>query len=76
MDDRTKLPKKDWKKSKISKKTLMTIGDVNNDIQILKTQSGHQPYITIFDAKGELISVYENKNYSLNLFIDWLLNNR
>ncbi len=57
VDHKTELKKEFWKKSKLNpRKTLKRIGAFNNELQILLTQSGSQPYFAILNDEGEVSS--------------------
>ncbi len=65
VDDRTPAEKELWKQSKFSKDTLRTIGELNNQLQIELTKTGHQPYFAILTEDKKIVSTInftEEKN--------------
>jgi thioredoxin-related protein len=55
VDDRSKLPKNKWLKSKLTGEYLTEIGSRNNELQIETTQSGTQPYFAIINENKDIL---------------------
>lgn len=80
VDDKTELPKNQWKTSKVDGKFKKTIGRINADIQICYFGNNAQPNYCILDNKEELLAeprgIKANepnaKNYDVKEFIAFL----
>ena len=72
VDDKTKLPEKDWYQSEYDGKTKKTIGKQNADYQIVKYVNNAQPFYVLMDAEENLL--VEPKGYDLDIgrFVDFL----
>lgn len=71
VDDKTKLPKNQWVKSKITGKNMEEIGTRNNELQILLSQSGTQPYFVIIDWNKNVLGAIEYEPIQ-EYFLDFL----
>ncbi len=72
VDDKTKLPKKDWYTSSYDQKIKKTIGKQNADFQITRFQNNAQPFYIILNEAGDLL--HEPMAYNLNIshFVNFL----
>jgi len=52
VDDRTKLPEKEWTVSKADGKTLKTIGQLNANLEVELFKTNAQPFYIVADSKG------------------------
>ncbi len=65
VDDKTKLPEKDWVKSTYDGKIKKTIGKKYADFQITKFNVNAQPFYVLMDADGNVLTA--PKAYDLNV---------
>ena len=82
VDDKTKLPEKEWIKSSYDGKMKKTIGKIYADFQISQFNVNAQPYYVLLDNKGDLSEPNHIKNnlltkpraYNLDidLFVEFL----
>ncbi|MEO1254947.1 MAG: thioredoxin family protein, partial [Bacteroidota bacterium] len=72
VDDRTRLPEKDWYRSSFDGKIKKTIGQQNADFQITRFNNNAQPFYVILNQKEELLA--QPKAYDLHIpaFVDFL----
>ncbi len=72
VDDKKRLPKEDWIKSKYDGKWKKSIGKKNADFQIFNYNINAQPYYCLLDTKGELL--VDPMAYDLNVsnFVEFL----
>ncbi len=78
VDDRTKLPEKNWYKSSFDGKIKKTIGQKNADFQITRFNNNAQPFYVILNTDEKLLE--KPKAYELNVihfteFLDQSLEN-
>ncbi|WP_083645680.1 protein-disulfide reductase DsbD family protein [Christiangramia flava] len=74
VDEKTELPESEWYVSAHDQKVKKTIGKQNLDFMIQKLNANAQPYYTLVDTSGSLLSA--PKGYDLNVenFIEFLDN--
>ncbi|MCM4158141.1 disulfide bond formation protein DsbD [Gramella sp. AN32] len=74
VDEKTELPESEWYVSRHDQKVKKTIGKQNLDFMIQKLNANAQPYYTLVDTKGSLLSA--PKGYDLNVenFVEFLDN--
>jgi thiol:disulfide interchange protein DsbD len=74
VDEKTELPENEWYVSAYDERIKKTIGGQNLDFMIQKLNANAQPYYTLIDTKGSLLSA--PKGYDLNVanFIEFLDN--
>ncbi len=74
VDEKTELPESEWYISNYDGKTKKSIGKQNLDFMIQKLNANAQPYYTLVDTKGSLLS--SPKGYDLNIenFVEFLDN--
>ncbi|WP_339655156.1 cytochrome c biogenesis protein CcdA, partial [uncultured Salegentibacter sp.] len=74
VDEKTELPESEWYVSAHDQKVKKTIGKQNLDFMIQKLNANAQPYYTLVDNKGSLLST--PKGYDLNVenFVEFLDN--
>ncbi|TVZ27098.1 thiol:disulfide interchange protein DsbD [Gillisia sp. Hel_I_86] len=74
VDEKTELPESEWYISDYDGKTKKTIGKQNLDFMIQKLNANAQPYYTLVDTNGSLLST--PKGYDLNVknFVEFLDN--
>jgi len=72
VDDRTKLPEEEWKKSEVDGKMKKTIGKINADLQISMFQINSQPYYVIVDHEGRPLADPMAHNLDINAFVSFL----
>jgi thiol:disulfide interchange protein DsbD len=74
VDEKTELPESEWYVSAHDQKVKKTIGKQNLDFMIQKLNANAQPYYTLVDNKGSLLSA--PKGYDLNVenFVEFLDN--
>ncbi len=74
VDEKTELPESEWYVSAHDQKVKKTIGKQNLDFMIQKLNANAQPYYTLVDSKGSLLSA--PKGYDLNVenFVEFLDN--
>ena len=75
-DDWTKIPEKDWVKSKIDGKTKNTIGKKFSDLQIVLFGSNALPLYAIVDCDGQIMTDRQYYEYNPNVeeFLSFLNN--
>jgi len=71
VDDKSALPKNQWVDSKVTNKTIKTVGNKNLELQMLKFKVNAQPYFVIIDNSGSEI---ESRGYTpdIKLFTNFL----
>lgn len=74
VDEKTELPENEWYVSAYDTRVKKTIGAQNLDFMIQKLNANAQPYYTLVDTKGSLLSA--PKGYDLNVagFVEFLDN--
>ncbi|MCP9200533.1 thioredoxin family protein [Gramella sp. GC03-9] len=74
VDEKTELPESEWYVSAHDQKVKKTIGKQNLDFMIQKLNANAQPYYTLVDTSGSLLSA--PKGYDLNVenFVEFLDN--
>jgi thiol:disulfide interchange protein DsbD len=74
VDEKTELPENEWYVSAYDERIKKTIGGQNLDFMIQKLNANAQPYYTLTDTKGSLLSA--PKGYDLNVasFVEFLDN--
>ncbi len=74
VDEKTELPENEWYVSAYDERIKKTIGGQNLDFMIQKLNANAQPYYTLIDTKGSLLSA--PKGYDLNVasFVEFLDN--
>ncbi len=74
VDEKTELPENEWYVSAYDERIKKTIGGQNLDFMIQKLNANAQPYYTLTDNKGSLLSA--PKGYDLNVasFVEFLDN--
>lgn len=74
VDEKTELPENEWYVSAYDERIKKTIGGQNLDFMIQKLNANAQPYYTLIDNKGSLLSA--PKGYDLNVasFVEFLDN--
>ena len=72
VDDRTKLPEKEWYVSIYDGKTKKTIGKQNADYQIVKYTNNAQPFYVLMDTDGEKLVEPKAYNLEIDNFIAFL----
>jgi thiol:disulfide interchange protein DsbD len=74
VDEKTELPKNEWYVSAHDERMKKTIGGQNIDFMIQKLNANAQPYYTLVDTDGSLLSA--PKGYDLNVgnFLEFLDN--
>jgi thiol:disulfide interchange protein DsbD len=65
VDEKTELPENEWYVSAYDERVKKTIGGQNLDFMIQKLNANAQPYYTLVDTNGSLLSV--PKSYDLNV---------
>ncbi len=74
VDEKTELPENEWYVSAHDERVKKTIGGQNLDFMIQKLNANAQPYYTLVDTDGSLLS--SPKSYDLNVgnFVEFLDN--
>ncbi|HBC04355.1 MAG TPA: hypothetical protein DC015_09225, partial [Aequorivita sp.] len=74
VDEKTELPENEWYVSAQDERVKKTIGGQNLDFMIQKLNANAQPYYTLLDTNGSLLSA--PKGYDLNVenFVEFLEN--
>jgi len=74
VDEKTELPENEWYVSAQDERVKKTIGGQNLDFMIQKLNANAQPYYTLLDTNGSLLSA--PKGYDLNVgnFVEFLDN--
>ncbi len=74
VDDKTKLPEKEWVTSSIDGKKKKTLGRKNADFQISRFKVNAQPYYVLLNSQGKVL--IEPRAYDLNVedFVSFLEN--
>lgn len=71
-DDRTKVPEREWRTSRIDGKVKNTIGKINADIEIEKFGTNTQPLYVITDHNGKALNSPMEHNLNIDEYIEWL----
>ncbi|MGB7786255.1 MAG: cytochrome c biogenesis protein CcdA [Salinimicrobium sp.] len=72
VDEKTELPKEEWYTSVYDQKVKNTIGEQNMDFMIQKLNANAQPYYTLVDANGELLSPPQAYDLDVQHFVNFL----
>lgn len=79
VDDKTELPEDQWKVSKVTGKTLKTIGKINADLQICLFNRNAQPWYILMDPNDEELLAHprgtqgpSGENYNVQEYADYL----
>ncbi len=73
VDDRKLLDGEEKLYSAISGQEIKTIGQYNSELQILLTQTGQQPKISVFDSTSNFLGSYNGKIDSIEAFKEWII---
>jgi thiol:disulfide interchange protein DsbD len=72
VDDKTRLPKDEWVKSKRDGKMKKTVGKKYADLQITRFNVNAQPYYVLLDTNGELLVNPRAYDLDVQAFVDFL----
>lgn len=74
VDEKTELPKNEWYVSAQDKRVKKTIGGQNLDFMIQRLNANAQPYYTLVDTSGSLLSVPKSYDLDVDNFVEFLDN--
>ena len=74
VDEKTELPENEWYVSAYDDRVKKTIGGQNLDFMIQKLNANAQPYYTLIDPNGSLLSVPKGYDLSVDNFVEFLDN--
>jgi len=72
VDDKTELPQSERYTSKLSGKTIKTIGNKWSDFQASRFHANSQPFYVLLNTNGELLIEPSGANYNAAVFADFL----
>jgi thiol:disulfide interchange protein DsbD len=74
VDEKTELPKEEWYVSAYDGRVKKTIGGQNLDFMIQKLNANAQPYYTLVDTNGSLLSAPKGYDLDVSNFVEFLDN--
>jgi thiol:disulfide interchange protein DsbD len=74
VDEKTELPKSEWYVSAQDQRIKKTIGSQNLDFMIQKLNANAQPYYTLVDTNGSLLSAPKAYDLDVSNFVEFLDN--
>ena len=72
VDDKTKLPEKEWVTSEYDGKVKKTVGKKYADLQITKFNVNAQPFYVLMDAKGGVLTQPRAYDLDVDAFVNFL----
>lgn len=72
IDERTRLPKKEWYESSFDGSMIKTVGDLNADLQITKFNNNAQPYYCLLNHEGKLLVSPKDFDKNVENFVKFL----
>ncbi len=72
VDDKSRLPEKDWVKSTYDGKMKKTVGKKFADFQIARFNTNAQPYYVLMDTNGEMLVAPRAYDLDVDAFVDFL----
>ncbi|MGI4759431.1 MAG: protein-disulfide reductase DsbD family protein [Janthinobacterium lividum] len=72
VDDKTELPAAEQTVSKLSGKTLKTIGNKYSDLQASRFNTNSQPYYVLLGRKGNVLVPPQGADYEVENFVSYL----